>query len=535
MTKPTSRSFLRLTLAIVALAALCVTSASPTFSQSDTPSLPTRTQVLTDAQRVNNYWIANRPGPEDNEWSRAVYFTGNMAHYQMTGDEQYLNHAWQWAEGNNWQLNRGCTTVFADDQAAGQTYLSLHAIDPQRADLTCLLNSIETSTSWGWVEVDLGATVRVNRIALDTFENRAYRYLVDVKHNPSDPYTTLLDRADGQLGESPVPSTPARFVRLRVIGAAGYSGEWVSLNEFQLFGEAEPATNLALHRPTLCSSEPQPENACANVVDGNVATRWSTSFPTNFSDSSPNWWWIDALYMAAPIYATLSTLEAQGALDARLDTASTLYAKYDETKQQRGLYDAAAGLWVRDSRFLTMRSPNNQKIFWSRGNGWVFAAHARILETLPTTDPHYAEYLSTFQAMADALLAVQDEAGYWNENLADPNHCGGPESSGTAFFAYGMAWGINHGHLARAEYLPAVIRAWSWLSESALQDDPDGLLGYVQAIGDAPVCDANAPLPTAGDTADFGVGAFLLAASEVVKLAAPDAFSSTLRLPMIAQ
>jgi hypothetical protein len=343
----------------------------------------------------------------------------------------------------------------------------------------------------------------------------------------------VLDRSDGLLGEPVILGAAGRFVRLRVIGADGYTGQWVSLTEFQIFGESEPDTNLALNRPVVCSSEPEPQNPCANVVDGNRATRWSASFPDNFSVDSPNWWWIDALYMAAPVYATLSHLETEGALPGKLGYSPVLYAKYNETKEQRSLYDAAEHLWYRDSRFPPMRSPNDQKIFWSRGNGWVFAAHARLLGTLPTNDAHYQEYLSTFQAMAETLLDRQDQAGYWNENLADPNHCGGPESSGTAFFTYGIAWGINNHYLDHAKFLPAVVNAWEWLANTAVQSNPNGLLGYVQSVGDAPVCHENSPLPAPTDTADFGVGAFLLAASEVFKLATTGDFDSTLHIPMI--
>jgi rhamnogalacturonyl hydrolase YesR len=488
------------------------------------------------AKRVNDYWIAHRPGLEDNQWSRAVYFTGNMAHFQMTGDRRYLDHAWTWAEtASNWQLQSGCATVFADNQAAGQTYLALHDLDPQRAHLDCLLTSIEESTSWGWLEVDLGTTTDLSRVALNTFENRSYRYLVDVKISPSAPYTTVLDRSDGRPGESELAGAPGRFIRLRVVGADDYTGEWVSLTEFQIFGTPDPDTNLALNRPVVCSSEPELQNNCANVVDGNPATRWSASFPSNFSVDSPNWWWIDALYMAAPVYAGLSRLERQGVLPVKLGYSAALYAKYDETKEQRGLFNATEHLWYRDTRFLSMRSPNQKEIFWSRGNGWVLAAHARILDTLPSDDPHYQEYLSTFRAMADALRAKQDQAGYWNENLVDPNHCGGPESSGTAFFAYGIAWGINKGYLDRATFLPTVIAAWDWLSNTAVQDEPDGLMGYVQAVGDQPVCSEDSPLPGPADTTDFGVGAFLLAAGEVYQLATADVRNSALQLPLIAR
>ncbi|MCC6455427.1 MAG: glycoside hydrolase family 88 protein [Caldilineaceae bacterium] len=534
MTRASWHELLRVAIILSTGAMLLAVSTSPIFSRQGSESLPVPHGVLDVAQRVNDYWIANRPGLEDNQWSRAVYFTGNMAYYQMAGDVQYLDHAWAWAETPfNWQLNDGCATVFADNQAAGQTYLALHDLDPQRANLDCLLSSIEKSMNWAWLEVDLGETTTINRVALNTLEDRAYKYLVDVKNSPSDSYIMVLDRSDATVGESTIASAPARFVRLRVIGAEGYTGPWVSLTEFQLFSDSDPATNLALNQHVVCSSEPEPQNNCANVVDGSLATRWSASFADNFSVDSPNWWWIDALYMASPVYAALSNLEMEGILQSKPGYSPVLYAKYNETKVQRGLYDTDEQLWYRDTRFLTLLSPNGEKIFWSRGNGWVFAAHARILETLPQTDPHYQEYRSTFQAMAAALVAKQDQAGYWNENLVDPNHCGGAESSGTAFFTYGLAWGINHQVLDRATFLPAVSAAWDWLANTAVQSNPNGLLGYVQAIGDAPACDENAPLPGPANSADFGVGAFLLAASEVYELAAGEVGSSTLHLPLI--
>jgi rhamnogalacturonyl hydrolase YesR len=524
------RWFLRVAFILLTVATQLMESATPSFSRQPMAALPLPQPVQSVAQRANDYWIANRPGPEDIQWSRATYFTGNLAHYQLSGDPQYLDSTWTWAESAaQWQLNGGCTTVFADNQAVGQSYLALYALEPQRADLTCLLRSIEQSMSWAWLEVDLGATTNLSGFALAAREDRAYRYLIDVKGDASDPYTLALDRSDGVLGRSTIATTPARFVRLRVIGAANYSGEWVSLPEFGIFGDAGPATSLALNRPVVCSSEPEPQNKCANVVDGNGVSYWAASFSTEFSEESPNWWWVDALYMAAPIYARLSQLEAAGTLPAKAGYSQLLYAKYNDAKEQRGLYDTADHLWYRDSRFLTLRSPNDQKIFWARGNGWVLAAHARLLAILPTSDPHYQEYLSTFQAMADAVLAKQSATGYWNENLADADHCGGPESSGTAFLTYALAWGINHGYLERATFLPAVSAAWEWLATTAVQKNPDGLVGYVQEVGDQPVCSEASPLPGPSDTTDFGVGAFLLAANEVYELAP----SITLHLPMV--
>ena len=116
--------------------------------------------------------------------------------------------------------------------------------------------------------------------------------------------------------------------------------------------------------------------------------------------------------------------------------------------------------------------------------------------------------------MAASLATRQRSDGFWNPNLDDPDHCGGKETSGTAFFTYAMAWGINNGFLEDAIYRPVVEKAWNGMVADAVH--PDGKLGYVQASADEP-CD-HFPVGYE-DTTDFGVGAFLLAGSEVVKMA----------------
>ncbi len=180
------------------------------------------------------------------------------------------------------------------------------------------------------------------------------------------------------------------------------------------------------------------------------------------------------------------------------------------------MYDPAAHLYYRDASFIypAKQTPNGKKVFWSRGNGWALAALARILRDLPATDPNRAEYVATFQEMSAALKAVQRPDGFWNMSLYDPHHYPGPETSGTALFVYGMAWGINNGLLSGTTYRPAVAKAWNAMVTTAVH--PDGKLGYVQGIGLSPVPTRQV---TYESTTDFGVGAFLLAGSEVFKLA----------------
>ncbi len=222
-----------------------------------------------------------------------------------------------------------------------------------------------------------------------------------------------------------------------------------------------------------------------------------------------DWWWIDAFYMAMPIFTKLGVIYNNNSY------FNKMYALYNDNKVRRGLYDNISHLWYRDEgqKYPQKKTPAGNKVFWSRGNGWVFGAMVKILDELPASDPHYNEYLTVFKDMAAALKDRQRSDGFWNVSLDDPNDYGGSETSGTAAFTYGMAWGIRKGHLNSATYKPVVAKAWNGLVNSAVQ--PSGKLGYVQGVGYAPL--SSQPV-TSESTSDFGVGLFLLAGSEVVKL-----------------
>ncbi len=209
------------------------------------------------------------------------------------------------------------------------------------------------------------------------------------------------------------------------------------------------------------------------------------------------WCWCDALFMAPPVWIGLAA--ATG--DRRY--AEYAHAEFKATRDY--LYDRADHLFYRDSRFFEQRDSNGRKLFWSRGNGWVFAGIARVLEHLPAADPARPMYEALFKEMAAKLKAIQKPDGYWPPSLL-ASEASPAESSGTGFFVYGMAWGIKAGLLDRAEYEPVVQRGWRAL-ERAVQ--PDGMLGSVQQVSDRPEQVA------AGDTQFYGVGAFLLAGSAV--------------------
>lgn len=218
------------------------------------------------------------------------------------------------------------------------------------------------------------------------------------------------------------------------------------------------------------------------------------------------WWWADGLYMVMPVMTKLHNITHN---PLYLDK---LYEYY--TYANSIMYDLAEQLYYRDAKYVypKHKTINGKKDFWARGNGWVFAALSKVLQELPETNEYRKEYVQRFQSMAKAIIASQQPEGHWTRSILDPNHAPGFETSGTAFFTYGLFWGINNGYLDKTVYLPAAEKGWKYLSSVALQ--PDGKIGYIQPIGEkaipGQVVDANS-------TANFGVGAFLFAACEVVR------------------
>jgi len=228
------------------------------------------------------------------------------------------------------------------------------------------------------------------------------------------------------------------------------------------------------------------------------------------TDKIDDWDWIDALQMAMPVFAKLTQVTGDSKYSERM------YEMYMNTKVTQGLYNKKDGLWWRDADFLPpYKEPNGEDCYWSRGNGWVVAALIRVMDILPK-DPHYKEYLKTYKEMMKALLPTQREDGFWNASLHDPNNYGGKETSGTALFVYGMAWGVNNGILSDKKYIPSITKAWNAMANESVHDN--GFLGYVQGTGKEPKDGQPVTYTSKADFEDYGLGCFLLAGSEVYEL-----------------
>lgn len=351
--------------------------------------LPSQKNILEPLERANAYFmnkwpdagktiITNKERPS-NIWTRAVYYEGLMALYNIDPQKAYYDYAEQWGNFHHWNLREGIGTRNADNQACGQTYIAMYLLDKKKEE------------------------------------------------------------------------------RIQNIKAS---------------------------------------------IDSMLRT-----------DKIDDWTWIDAIQMAMPVFAELGSIYQNNAYWERM---YQMYA-YTKNKQGGGLYNTTEHLWWRDKDFVPpYKEPNGEDCYWSRGNGWVFAALVRTMNALPENQAHYAEYKTDFLNMAEALAPLQRADGFWNCSLHDSTHFGGKEVSGTALFTYGMAWGIRKGYLSKKKYLPIVLKAWNGLVHDALH--ADGKLGYVQGTGKEPKDGQPVTYDSTPDFEDYGLGCFLLAGSELSRL-----------------
>lgn len=227
-------------------------------------------------------------------------------------------------------------------------------------------------------------------------------------------------------------------------------------------------------------------------------------YPTRGKIDRIKWWWCDALFMAPPTLVKLG-----------MTTGNWEYLKKNDEYFRECydlLYNEQECLFARDMNYLAggRREKNGQLIFWSRGNGWVMGGLARILGELPGNYPQRPFYEKIFKEMAAKIVALQQPDGLWRASLLDPDAYPGGEVSGSGFFCYALAWGINNKLLDKHTFLPVVKKAWVALNRCV---NSEGRVGWVQPIGGDPQRNFSA------DSWEvYGTGAFLLAASEVIKL-----------------
>ena len=381
-----------ITLLTVAATALTMTAQSVTADD-----------VLDVTRKANNYFMAKYADPTiptnvkkvrpSSLWTRAVYYEGLMALYEIDKDQRYIDYTDRWANFHQWTPRNGIKSCDADDQCCAPTYL-----------------------------------IR-------------YEQTKDEKM-----ITKVRENLDYQM------------------------------------------------------QTPNDKN--------NATAKTKGTQPSLYG-----WWtWIDAIQMAMPVYMQMYRLTGE---TKYRDHGMAMY-RWSRNECGGGLFNVKDGLWWRDADYVPpYKEPDGKDCYWSRGNGWVYAALVRCMNELPKKSKEYKELKKDFLLMSEGLLKCQREDGFWNPSLVSSNYAM-PETSGTALFLYGMAWGIQQGYLKAKIYRPVCDRAWAAIVKSAVHRD--GFLGWMQGTGKDPSAGQPLSYDKVPDFEDYGTGCFLLGAVEYFKL-----------------
>ena len=248
-------------------------------------------------------------------------------------------------------------------------------------------------------------------------------------------------------------------------------------------------------------------------VKENIEHQMVTSSPKN--QSLYGWWtWIDAIQMAMPIYMQMYRLTG----DSRYRDHGMKMYRWSRNECGGGLFNTKEGLWWRDADYVPpYKEPDGKQCYWSRGNGWVYAALVRCMNELPKKDKAYKELKKDFMLMSEALRNCQREDGFWNPSLVSTNYAM-PETSGTGLFLYGICWGIQQGYLKAEVYRPVADRAWAAIAKNAVHNN--GFIGWMQGTGKDPSAGQPLSYTRIPDFEDYGTGCVLLGATEYYKLLA---------------
>ncbi len=239
------------------------------------------------------------------------------------------------------------------------------------------------------------------------------------------------------------------------------------------------------------------------MIDFIFKSRKFTQYQYGYTD----YWmrfWNDDLHMVPPFLARRGKIAGSAGIpdgkDGR-DIAMEYCRAYSEVLEYPD-----TGLYWHDPRAIGDYQ-------WGRGNGWVAAGHTKIYKALEEEKKYEKDrkwLADKLRKMASTLKKNRNITGTWNADVLDRETYDMPETSGSAFFVYMMAAMINHGELPADEYLPVVRKAWHFLRLSV---DRNGALMRVQPVGRGPV---KRDFEMNSET--YGVGGFLLAASEVSRM-----------------
>ena len=216
------------------------------------------------------------------------------------------------------------------------------------------------------------------------------------------------------------------------------------------------------------------------------------------------WWWCDALFMAPAVWAQMAAT-----------TGDHKYIDYLNTNWQLTsnlLYNQQEHLYARDATYIAKTEPNGKPIFWSRGEGWVMAGIARTLDSLPKDDPHRPFYINQLREMAARVAQLQDPDGSLARRPAGPRTL--PSSRDLRLVTLHLRHRLGH-QQQRPRSRRSTAQSLNMRgTASCAHIYADGRLGCIQQTGAEPAFYR----PSA--CYDYGIGAFLLAGSELQTMVA---------------
>lgn len=286
-----------------------------------------------------------------------------------------------------------------------------------------------------------------------------------------------------------------------------YTDEWGNFHKWlpRKGADNDNADNQCCQQVYIDRFTQSGNKACIANVAHNLGLQMATG-------RNDYWTWIDAIQMAMPVYAKFYKLTGERIY---IDYAMRSY-RWTRDTLAGGLFNAKDGLWWRDKDYVPpYKEKDGKDCYWSRGNGWVYAALVRVMQSLPANDEYYATLKKDFITMSKALLKCQRKDGFWNVSLVSPATFGGPEMTGTSLFLYGMAWGVNNGILPAKKYRTAIDKAWTAVASCVHEN---GFIGYNQGTGKEPAAGQPVTFSSVPDFEDYGTGCLLLGATEYYKM-----------------
>jgi unsaturated rhamnogalacturonyl hydrolase len=319
------------------------------------------------------------------------------------------------------------------------------------------------------------------------------------------------DATDPGALDAPPPMDPAQLAAFRRQVPMNANSECLSQTYLELYSQYNNSWMLAPTRQAFDETiniNQYPTSIPGAGGRGRGRGRGASTRPADQGmdpELNPHhliWWWCDALYMGPPAWARL--YQATG------DAKYLAYVDRQWWRTSQYLYDPTEHLFFRDNSFIAKHESNGKKVFWSRGNGWVMGGLARLLQSMPDNYPTRPRYVQQFKEMAAKIASIQGDDGLWRAGMLDPDYYGLPENSGSAFFTFALAWGVNKGILDRDTFEPVVAKAWKGLISHI---HADGRLDCIQQTGSGPAHFRESASYV------YGVGAFLMAGREVNRLA----------------